>query len=359
MHRHRTNIEALSVSKLLESFRYYLKVELGYSDNTLISYSNDVITLLKFLSSYDLDGHGGNSSTVYYKPASPPVATDGADGADGADIFNANNMLINLNNLASSLDRSGVTQLLVYMRTNAMGNRTIQRKLSGLSCFFDYLVQEQHLPVNPLLSTIKPRSVNKLPSFLTQSEVDTLLGVIKTNNYLGQRDSVIIQTLYSSGMRVSEVINLKVTSIDLERGVAVVVGKGGKTRYSPLYLSLLNDYPTLLERRHAFMSSPKNKNIRDEGFIFVDRKGDQMTRQGCWYIVRKYARLAGLTKEPSPHTLRHSFATNMLLGGADLRTIQIFLGHSSLSTTQIYTHITDDRKRNTLEQFHPRYRKHQ
>lgn len=361
-----TSLPALTpATSLIKYFRGYLAAELGYSTNTLDAYTNDIATLVKYLAVHG--GSGGDDVRGGGLPATPVVFAkgDARDGngkgnGDGDTPFDLSSMLIDLPNLGLALDRSGIFDLLNYMRANAMGNRTIQRKLSGLSAFFDYLVQEGNLPQNPIATTIKPKSLNKLPSFLTQEEVDAVLRAAKPKGdggYFGHRDSAVVQILYASGVRASELVSIKTTSIDFHRGVMRITGKGSKTRYAPLYPSLLDEIPALVELRSAFMASAKNTNSRDEGFLFVDRRGNRMTRQGCWYIVRKYARLAGLSKTVSPHTLRHSFATNMLLGGADLRTIQLFLGHSSLSTTQIYTHITDDRKRGTLEQFHPRQKR--
>ena len=338
----------IALSQILRYFRSYISVELGYSKNTVDAYINDVNTLIKYISLH-------HSHTINLPTKDTPISNDSSSNYQSECDIQIEAISIDTATLEKVLSSSGNFELLNYMRTNMMGNRTIQRKLSGLSTFFEYLVQEKYFSSNPLANATKPKSINKLPSFLTQNEIDALLASTTTHTYFDFRDNIIIQSLYASGMRVSELVSLTTTQVDLDRAVAKVIGKGNKSRFVPLYPSLVESLPRLLLLRKDVIQSI---GVRDHGFIFVDKKGAQMTRQGCWYIIKKYSALAGITKNVTPHTLRHSFATNMLFGGADLRTIQMFLGHSSLSTTQIYTHVTDDKKRDVLSSFHPRQRRH-
>jgi integrase/recombinase XerD len=244
-----------------------------------------------------------------------------------------------------------IVNFMSYLRNNSYSIESINRKLSGISVFFDFLIVEKEVKENPVILITRPKKWDKLPTFLDFNEVDSLLKQPNENTSTGLRDKVMLETLYATGVRVSELTKIKLDNLDLERGIIKVLGKGSKYRYVPLYEKLTSKMKEYLQiRKLNFIK------LKDEGFLFLNRSGKVLSRVSVWITIKKYCKLAGITKNVSPHTLRHSFATHLLTNGADLRTIQIFLGHSSLNTTQIYTHLTDDNLRNTLLLNHPRFK---
>ncbi len=238
------------------------------------------------------------------------------------------------------------------MRKRGLSVETTLRRLAGLGQLYDYFIKERLITQNPVAFITKPQKWDKLPSFLNYDEVDELLAAPDTATASGYRDSLMLETLYASGMRVSELLGVRVVDVDFKRGLVLVHGKGSKERYVPIYGSLAEKIDRwLLDRQNGFVKQS------DPGWLYLNRRGGQLTRQYIWTMIKGYCEKAGIKKEVSPHTLRHSFATHLLSGGADLRTIQIFLGHESIGTTEIYTHVTDDNKRETLARFHPRLNK--
>lgn len=250
-------------------------------------------------------------------------------------------------------DAADIIKYMGQARKEGLSIETVLRRLSGFSQLYDYFIKEKIIKNNPVDYIIKPQKWDKLPSYLNYDEVDKLLAAPNIATTSGYRDSLILETMYASGMRVSEVVNVSIADIDFKRGIIKVVGKGSKERYVPLYEALSSKIYNWLPSRHADFVKGS-----DSGFLFINRRGGQLTRQYIWRMVKEYCADAGIDKGVSPHTLRHSFATHLLSGGADLRTIQIFLGHESIATTEIYTHVTDDDKRNTLMRFHPRHKEH-
>lgn len=245
-----------------------------------------------------------------------------------------------------------LVSFMAMMRKDGYSIDTVLRRLSGIASFYDFLIIERIIKTNPVGFITKPSKWEKLPVFLNFDEVERLIEAPDVSSHLGYRDKIIFETLYSSGMRISELVNLKVTDLDLARGISKVTGKGSKQRFVPLYTSLaekMNDY---IAMRHDYLVKG-----RDEGWLFLSRNGKKLDREYVFMLVKKYCLKAGIDKNVSPHTLRHSFATHLLTNGADLRTIQIFLGHSDLSTTERYTHVADDKSRSILLQCHPRFRK--
>lgn len=243
-----------------------------------------------------------------------------------------------------------VIGFMTELRVRGSSVETLLRRLSGLSAFFDFLIKEKEMTVNPVTLVSKPKKWEKLPSFLDFAEVDELLNAPDVSNHFGFRDQVMLETMYSSGIRVSELVHIKLNDIDMKRGIFKVTGKGNKQRVVPFYESLrakLEDY--LAVRKNYFVKGP------DNGYLFLSRNGKPLDREYFWMLVKKYCEKTGITKHVSPHTLRHSFATHLLTNGADLRTIQLFLGHSDLSTTEIYTHVTTDKARNVMNSCHPRF----
>jgi len=299
----------------LKLFQQYLQMELGLSSNSISAYLSDIIALKKF----------------YHR-------SKNIDELEAIDL--------------SLINSTDIVSFMAMMRKDTLSIDTILRRLSGVSQFFDYLLLEKRVSANPIDFIIKPKRWSKLPSFLNFDEIEKILQSKNTSTAKGIRDSLMIDMLYSSGMRVSELISVKILDIDFKRGIIKVIGKGSKTRIVPIYDQLLKNIQTYLPiRLDTYVKG------EDTGYLFLNRFGKHLTRQYVWSWVKEICSIAGIKKTVSPHTLRHCFATHLLSGGADLRTIQIFLGHENIATTEIYTHLVDDDKRTVLENFHPRYRK--
>ena len=227
--------------------------------------------------------------------------------------------------------------------------RSAARYSSALKRFYRYLLRENLIASDPTLNLDRPKLPRALPKTLTEADVERLLNSADAKTPLGLRDRAMLETLYATGLRVSELVGLKLTAVNLNDGVLRVTGKGNKDRLVPLgeeSVQWLKRYmsdarPLLLE-----------KNLSDA--VFVTARGDGMTRQAFWYLIKRRALAAGITRPLSPHTLRHAFATHLLNHGADLRVVQMLLGHSDISTTQIYTHVARERLKQLHAQHHPR-----
>lgn len=238
---------------------------------------------------------------------------------------------------------------LMFLRKNGLQSRSLARHMATLRGFYSFLQEQGHIQDNPTGLLENPKLPRLLPKLLTTKEVESILAQPETADKLGARDRAMLELLYAAGLRVSEVSNLKMLNLDHQSGVVRVWGKGGKERIVPLHFTCMKWLEFYLQNwRQAF--SPK------KDFIFLNRSGQGLSRQGVWKIIRKYALKAGIRKQVSPHTLRHSFATHLLEGGADLRTVQILLGHSDITATEIYTHVQSDRLKSSHERFHPRSR---
>lgn len=295
--------EEISQPQVFKNFKQYLRLELGMADNSVEAYLLDV-----------------EKFAQYYKK----------------NIIN--------------IKPEEIISYMAFMRRTGLSLETILRRLSGLSCFYDYLLIEKEIKVNPVEFVSKPKKWDKLPEFLSFEEVEKILEYSDLSSAKGMRDTLMLETMYASGMRVSELIAVKTTDIDYKRGFIKVIGKGSKERIVPIYDSLLVKIEDYLPIRHNYFIKD-----RDEGWLFPNKNGSFLTRQYVWQWVKEICLKSGIKKHVSPHTLRHSFATHLLSGGADLRTIQIFLGHTNITTTEIYTHVTDDQKRNVILNHHPRY----
>jgi len=227
--------------------------------------------------------------------------------------------------------------------------RSTARQLSSFRCFFRHLVRESVLREDPTAQIAMPKIGRSLPRSLTEEEVESLLGAPTVSEPLGHRDRAMLEVLYATGVRVSELVSLRHNQINLNQGVIRILGKGNRERLIPLGEEAVR----WLEE---FARGPRNEILleRTTDYLFPTRRGDRMTRQAFWHIIKRYARKAGIEKELSPHTLRHAFATHLLNHGADLRVVQMLLGHSDLSTTQIYTHVARERMKDLHAQHHPR-----
>jgi len=251
--------------------------------------------------------------------------------------------------VAALLTRDNVVKFLAQSRAAGLSPRSVARRMAGLRAFCRYLKQEEVLPVDPLLDLQTPRLPERLPHFLSLDEVDRLLRQPRLETPRGRRDAAMLEALYATGLRVSELVSLPMSALHLAEGWIKVRGKGGKERLIPLgEQAVVCIQAYLVGAREELMRGRRTTQV------FVNGRGEGMTRQGFWKLLRRYARQAGITKPMSPHTLRHSFATHLLEQGADLRSVQQMLGHSDISTTQIYTHVLEARLRAAYQRYHPR-----
>lgn len=249
-----------------------------------------------------------------------------------------------------SLEQAGAGDLLGYLAELHAGSvRTAARRLSSLRRFYAWLVREGHAQTDPTVRIEAPRLGRSLPKSLTEAEVESLLDAPDTGSPLGLRDRAMLEILYATGLRVSELVGLEVNQVNTRQGVVRVTGKGNKERLVPLGEEALNWLQSYLQT-----TRPELLRGRQTDALFPTRRGGAMTRQAFWYLIRRYAVVAGINKTLSPHVLRHAFATHLLNHGADLRVVQMLLGHSDISTTQIYTHVARERLKQLHARHHPR-----
>jgi len=293
------------MDELLEQFYHHLGAERGLAPLTLESYAHDLQDFRKFL------------------------RTLKREAWEEANLEDFQHYL-------SSLQARGLSA------------RSRARRLSALRQFFRFLQREERLPANPVELLDSPRLPLKLPQVLNEQEVEALLAAVDASTPQGQRDAALLEVLYATGLRVSELVGLTLKQIDLRRGVVRPLGKGHKERLVPMV-------PKAVEKLKVYLSEgrPQLLKGKDSPFVFVNRRGGGLSRQGFWKILQRHARLAGLGRF-SPHTLRHSFATHLLARGANLRVLQLLLGHADLATTQIYTHLDAERLKSAHKKAHPR-----
>ena len=294
------------IDELLDRFYNYLAVERRLAGNTLESYGNDLKKYFEFLKSR-------NTKSVL---------------------------------LSTRVD---LLTFLNQERKRGLSARSLARTLSCIKTFFKYLVQDGLLDKSPIKDVETPRQERKLPNILSVSEVEALIKAPKITTTLGLRNRALFELIYATGLRVSELVSLSVNSINLEAGYILVFGKGSKERVIPVgeeALKWVKLYTA--ESRHKLLAGKNSK------YLFTNRLGMRMTRQGFWKILKKYCLQVGITKKISPHSLRHSFASHLLEGGADLRSVQTMLGHEDISTTQIYTHVARERLKTVHDKYHPR-----
>ncbi len=291
----------------IEDYIHFLKLERGLSNNSILAYQRDTVKLKDFLNYHDIEVS--------------PIEIE-----------------------------SEIIQRFVYEISKIVEVRTQARIISGLKSFFDFLIFENYREDNPLELIESPKIGRKLPDTLTTDEIDDLIGLIDFSKAEAQRNHTIIETLYSCGLRVSELITLKISDLFLDEGFIRVIGKGNKQRLIPVAEStqaLINSYIT--ESRTTIKVKPEHTDT-----LFLNRRGSGLTRVMIFTIIKRLCELSSISKTISPHTFRHSFATHLLEHGADLRAIQQMLGHESITTTEIYLHLDNSHLRNTIELFHPR-----
>lgn len=299
----------------IEKFKTHLVAEKGASENTVVGYLNDLDQFSRFL-----------------------IKTEHACGSRG---------IVDIN----KVDRLAVRSYMVQMHDRGLSGTTMNRKLSSLSSFFKFLCREGHLQNNVVKSIPAPKKESHLPSFLSVDDIFRLMELPEANTLIGTRDRAILEMFYSTGMRISELVTLQLDFINRENRKVRVLGKGKKERWLPLGGKAIAALDTYLSRREQLIRRMKPEPIHST--VFVNIRGNGLTARGVRKIVGKYLDQL-VSGRHSPHSIRHSFATHLLEGGADLRIIQEMLGHASLSTTQKYTHLTVDRLIETYDQAHPR-----
>lgn len=246
-------------------------------------------------------------------------------------------------------ERSDVLGFIADRVQGGARPRSSARQLSSFRRFFRWLVRERGSGEDPTAQISMPKIGRPLPKSLSEDEVESLLDAPDTSEALGHRDRTMLEVLYATGLRVTELVSLRLGQVNLNQGVVRVTGKGGRERLIPLG-------EESLEWLQQFIAGPREEILLEKqtDFAFPTRRGDRMTRQAFWHIIKRYTERAGITQPLSPHTLRHAFATHLLNHGADLRVVQMLLGHSDLSTTQIYTHVARERLRELHARHHPR-----
>jgi len=326
-------------STIIQMFLDYLKFERRFSEHTAKCYGADLAQYSEFLKGTSEDSHLGA------KPISPSHHEIGSATAVATQID------LRVDQLLLSAQTDVVRTYLTFLNEKQYSKATIARKLATLRSFYKFLVKRNHVSSNPVVSIRTPKQEKKLPRFLEYEEVKRLLNTPPMNTWLGARDRAILETLYSTGIRVSELVALNMDDIDFLGEVVHVRGKGKKERISPIGSSALQIIQHYMEYRNKRAQS--NGNF-DSKVLFVNKHGRRLSTRSVRRKMDKYLKMAGLDPAISPHTLRHSFATHMLNNGADLRSVQELLGHQSLSTTQIYTHLTTTKLKEVYENAHPR-----
>ena len=251
-----------------------------------------------------------------------------------------------------TLFKADHADLLAYLAYRVAGKAkatSTSRLLSSLKRFYQHALRQGIIALDPTLNIDSPKLPRSLPKTLTEADVEKLLAAPNVDDPLGLRDRTMLETLYASGLRVSELVTLKVAQVSQDMGVVRIIGKGAKERLVPLGEEALDWI-----RRYLKEARPRILDKRAADAMFVTHRGTAMARQSFWHLIKRYSALAGLDKPISPHTLRHAFATHLLNHGADLRVVQLLLGHSDISTTQIYTHVARERLKQLHAKHHPR-----
>ncbi|MFD0897589.1 site-specific tyrosine recombinase XerD [Loigolactobacillus binensis] len=290
----------------MADFKRYLLVEKGLAQNTVSSYTRDLTKFSSYLQQQKL--------------------TD------------------------FDQDRFVILNFLATLKQQKMANNSVIRMVSSLRKFYRYLVETEQLTIDPMQQVDSPKKQQHLPQVLSQAEITRLLAVPDTTNAIGIRDRAILEVLYATGLRVSELTHLKMAELHLSLGLIQTLGKGDKERLIPIGDVAIDWIQRYLETSRPSFLKPG----QTEPILFVNHYGRPFTRQGIWKNLKKMVQVAGINKDITPHTLRHSFATHLLENGADLRVVQELLGHADISTTQIYTHVSQKHLREVYNRYHPR-----
>jgi len=270
--------------------------------------------------------------------------------AYGADLMRFDEFLIRRHrNRPEDVVRQDLLEFLATRKKEGIGSRSLARQIVTLRNFYRFLNREKILNADPVENLESPRDWKRLPKTLALEEIERLLNLGKGGTPLGVRDDAMIELMYATGLRVSEVTALPLQAVNIEIGYVLATGKGRKQRIIPVGETALHKIKTYLETARGRLAKERASDR-----LFINRSGRGLTRQGCWKLLKKYVRRAGIKRTVSPHMLRHSFATHLLERGADLRSVQAMLGHVDLSTTQIYTQVTRQRLKHIHQQYHPR-----
>ncbi len=291
----------------LKEYLSVLKLEKNLSENTVSSYRNDISSFINFLEKYNI--------------------TD-----------------------PSAIKQKHLAEFFRSLKETGLTSRSASRYHSSLKGFFKYLFVSKYIKESPIEKISAPKLSKNLPSVLSVNEIDLILSKPNVEDKLGMRDKAVLELLYACGLRVSELINLKISSLFFTEEVIRVLGKGSKERIVPIGSSAVKWINEYLTKSRPLLE----KKMKSENFLFLNTRGTKLSRMGIWKIVDKYVNEAEIKKEVHPHTFRHSFATHLLEGGADLRAVQEMLGHADISTTQIYTHIDREYIKQMHKDFHPR-----
>jgi len=291
----------------IQDFLHFLTVEKGLAKNTIISYKRDLQQYSYFLR--EIDVHN-----------------------------------------VKDISRTHIIRYLSKMKNDGKSSKTMARNVASIRSFHQFLLREKLTEEDPTLHIETPQMEKKLPKVLNLPEVEALLNAPNMSNEFGYRDKAMLEILYATGMRVSELIELNISDAHLTMGFIRCIGKGNKERIIPIGSKAIEALELYLQYGRPKLVKPKHRSDA----LFLNHLGKRLTRQGFWKILKKLSKDAGIKKEFSPHTLRHSFATHLLENGADLRAVQEMLGHADISTTQIYTHVTKTRLKDVYAKFHPR-----
>lgn len=296
---------------IIKHFLDYLRLELSLSDNSIYAYSHDIEIFRQYLNETD------------------------------------HSLLLN------QIKQEDIELFFKYLYDLGLSASSQARILSGIKKFFSYLSQEKIITENPSILLSSPSIGRNLPDVLTYNEISSMINNIDLSLPFGHRNKAIIEVLYGCGLRVSELISLKISDIYNKDEFIKVIGKGNKERLIPIGKGILKSIHLYIEGERNI----QNINKKNTDVLFINKRGTGLSRQMIYIIIRELAQKSGIKKKIGPHTLRHSFATHLIEGGADLRAIQQMLGHSSIGTTEIYTHISDQYLREVITEFHPRYNK--
>ncbi len=297
----------MNKEELLRDFKLFLKLEKKLSDNSVKSYENDVHKFFNFYENFQDD-------------------------------------------LSFDLFTDDSIKNFIYKISPYIQPATQARMISGLRLFFNYLILENYIEKNPMDLIESPKLSRKLPDVLSLEEIDALIAAIDLSTPEGERNKAIIETLYACGLRVSELVNLKISDLFFDEGFIKVTGKGSKQRYVPI--SQYTQNQILVYINHIRSKGKIHEDFED--YLFLNRRGKKLTRNMIFIIIKDLIKKTGIQKNISPHSLRHSFASHLLENGADLRSIQLLLGHESITTTEIYLHMDKKQLHETIKKFHPR-----
>ena len=299
------------MNNYLDHYLNYLAVERGLARNTLDAYGRDLARYLDYMEEMEI--------------TTPGIAT------------------------LESITPAVVLRFLSHLKDAGLSARSRARTLAALRTFHKFLVREKLASDNPTDQVVSPKSLTALPHTLSMSDVENLLASPKGESPLAWRDRAMLEVLYATGLRVSELVSLKLSDLQMDVGYLTAFGKRSKQRIVPMGVAAVDNL-----REYLDYGRPGLDKQRGSHYLFLNRSGEGLTRQGFWKIIKRRALEAGITQSISPHMMRHSFATHLLENGADLRSVQAMLGHADISTTQIYTHVTRERLKKLHTQHHPR-----